>query len=159
MRGVFALFVMDTLRAYSHLPSQEAPQARRRWHPARFFRSLKSAWVFGSDTFFVQFTIIVALTSPLDHKSEPSRMIPQSSWSCMASLVVSTSHSACAQEATQRPRSNYNCAIGSHESYVRAILASAVRPKFQGGLGYRGIVVNFRGCTHVSQIQLPNLLS
>ncbi|KAI5124550.1 hypothetical protein M0805_003072 [Coniferiporia weirii] len=38
---------------------------------------------------------------------------------------------------------------GSHESYVRAILAQAVRPKGEGGLCYRGIVVNFRGCAGV----------
>ncbi|THH05238.1 hypothetical protein EW145_g4942 [Phellinidium pouzarii] len=38
---------------------------------------------------------------------------------------------------------------GSHEAYVRAILAQAVKPKKEGGLGYRGIVVNFRGCAGV----------
>ncbi|KAH9934794.1 AB-hydrolase YheT [Fomitopsis serialis] len=38
---------------------------------------------------------------------------------------------------------------GSHESYVRAILAPACTPVEQGGLGYRGIVVNFRGCAGV----------
>ncbi|KAL5490359.1 hypothetical protein ACEPAI_5192 [Sanghuangporus weigelae] len=38
---------------------------------------------------------------------------------------------------------------GSHESYVRAVLAQAVKPKEEGGLGYRGIVVNFRGCAGV----------
>lgn len=36
--------------------------------------------------------------------------------------------------------------LGSHESYVRAILAPVCTPVEQGGLGYRGIVVNFRGC-------------
>lgn len=35
---------------------------------------------------------------------------------------------------------------GSHESYVRAVLAPAVTPKSEGGLGFRGVVVNFRGC-------------
>ena len=35
---------------------------------------------------------------------------------------------------------------GSHESYVRAILAPACAPPEQGGLGYRAVVVNFRGC-------------
>lgn len=35
---------------------------------------------------------------------------------------------------------------GSHESYVRAILAPACTPVQQGGLGYRAVVVNFRGC-------------
>jgi predicted alpha/beta-fold hydrolase len=33
---------------------------------------------------------------------------------------------------------------GSHESYVRNILAMAVKPKDEGGLGARGIVVNVR---------------
>jgi predicted alpha/beta-fold hydrolase len=36
--------------------------------------------------------------------------------------------------------------IGSHESYVRAILAPACAPVSEGGLGYRAVVVNFRGC-------------
>ena len=36
--------------------------------------------------------------------------------------------------------------IGSHESYVRNILAPAVTPIDRGGLGYRAVVVNFRGC-------------
>jgi hypothetical protein len=35
---------------------------------------------------------------------------------------------------------------GSYESYVRAILAAACSPKSKGGLGYRGVVINFRGC-------------
>ncbi|KAJ7475904.1 AB-hydrolase YheT [Mycena latifolia] len=35
---------------------------------------------------------------------------------------------------------------GSHEPYVRAILAPACTPVDQGGLGYRAVVVNFRGC-------------
>jgi uncharacterized protein len=35
---------------------------------------------------------------------------------------------------------------GSHESYVRAILAPACTPVSDGGLGYRAVVVNFRGC-------------
>ncbi|KAI1794276.1 Alpha/Beta hydrolase protein, partial [Ganoderma leucocontextum] len=38
---------------------------------------------------------------------------------------------------------------GSHESYVRSILAPVCTPVEQGGLGYRGIVVNFRGCAGV----------
>jgi hypothetical protein len=37
--------------------------------------------------------------------------------------------------------------LGSHESYVRAILAPAVMPAHKGGLGYRAVVVNARGCT------------
>lgn len=36
--------------------------------------------------------------------------------------------------------------LGSHESYVRAVLAPAVAPKSEGGLGFRDVVVNFRGC-------------
>jgi predicted alpha/beta-fold hydrolase len=36
--------------------------------------------------------------------------------------------------------------LGSHESYVRAVLAPACAPVDAGGLGYRGVVVNFRGC-------------
>ena len=36
--------------------------------------------------------------------------------------------------------------VGSQESYVRNILAPAVTPIDQGGLGYRAVVVNFRGC-------------
>ncbi|KAI0781038.1 AB-hydrolase YheT [Trametes elegans] len=47
---------------------------------------------------------------------------------------------------------------GSHESYVRAILAPACRPVEQGGLGYRGIVVNFRGCAGVP-LTSPQLYS
>ncbi|KAJ6494883.1 AB-hydrolase YheT [Mycena vitilis] len=38
---------------------------------------------------------------------------------------------------------------GSHEPYVRAILAPACTPVEQGGLGYRAVVVNFRGCSGV----------
>ncbi|KAF8136337.1 AB-hydrolase YheT [Boletus edulis] len=38
---------------------------------------------------------------------------------------------------------------GSYESYVRAILAPACRAVSQGGLGYRAVVVNFRGCAGV----------
>ncbi|PVG02597.1 AB-hydrolase YheT [Serendipita vermifera] len=38
---------------------------------------------------------------------------------------------------------------GSHESYVRHILATACAPKDKGGLGYRGAVINFRGCAGV----------
>jgi predicted alpha/beta-fold hydrolase len=35
---------------------------------------------------------------------------------------------------------------GSYESYVRSILAPACTPASYGGLGYRAVVVNFRGC-------------
>ncbi|ODN79060.1 anon-23da protein [Cryptococcus wingfieldii CBS 7118] len=38
---------------------------------------------------------------------------------------------------------------GSHESYVRNILAWVIKPKSEGGLGGRGVVVNFRGCAGV----------
>ncbi|KIL00421.1 hypothetical protein PAXRUDRAFT_821713 [Paxillus rubicundulus Ve08.2h10] len=47
---------------------------------------------------------------------------------------------------------------GSYESYVRAILAPACRPLSQGGLGYRAVVVNFRGCADVP-ITSPQLYS
>lgn len=36
--------------------------------------------------------------------------------------------------------------LGSQESYIRNILVPAVSPIDQGGLGYRAVVVNFRGC-------------
>lgn len=35
---------------------------------------------------------------------------------------------------------------GSYESYVRSILAATCLRKSKGGLGYRGVVINFRGC-------------
>lgn len=35
---------------------------------------------------------------------------------------------------------------GSYEPYVRSILAAACKPRSEGGLGYRGVVINFRGC-------------
>ncbi|KAJ7274331.1 Alpha/Beta hydrolase protein [Mycena haematopus] len=38
---------------------------------------------------------------------------------------------------------------GSHEPYIRAVLAPACSPVEQGGLGYRAVVVNFRGCSGV----------
>ncbi|KAF8478227.1 AB-hydrolase YheT [Gautieria morchelliformis] len=38
---------------------------------------------------------------------------------------------------------------GSYESYVRSVLSFACSSKEQGGLGYRGVVVNFRGCAGV----------
>ncbi|HEV7738325.1 MAG TPA: hypothetical protein VGO47_13255, partial [Chlamydiales bacterium] len=37
---------------------------------------------------------------------------------------------------------------GSHENYVRAILSSVVPNTSNGGLGMRGVVLNFRGCTY-----------
>lgn len=38
---------------------------------------------------------------------------------------------------------------GSYESYVRAILSRACAPVEEGGLGYRAVVINFRGCAGV----------
>ncbi|KAJ6502571.1 Alpha/Beta hydrolase protein [Mycena sanguinolenta] len=38
---------------------------------------------------------------------------------------------------------------GSYESYVRSILVPATTPAEEGGLGYRAVVVNFRGCAGV----------
>ncbi|KAF7327693.1 AB hydrolase-1 domain-containing protein [Mycena kentingensis (nom. inval.)] len=38
---------------------------------------------------------------------------------------------------------------GSHEPYVRSILAPACTPVERGGLGYRAVVINFRGCSGV----------
>ncbi|EGN92460.1 hypothetical protein SERLA73DRAFT_191112 [Serpula lacrymans var. lacrymans S7.3] len=47
---------------------------------------------------------------------------------------------------------------GSYESYVRCILAPACSPVEQGGLGYRAVVVNFRGCAGVP-VTSPQLYS
>ncbi|KAF9246540.1 AB-hydrolase YheT [Melanogaster broomeanus] len=47
---------------------------------------------------------------------------------------------------------------GSHESYVRAILAPTCRPVSEGGLGYRAVVINFRGCAGVP-VTSPQLYS
>jgi len=38
---------------------------------------------------------------------------------------------------------------GSYESYVRSILSVVCSAKERGGSGYRGVVVNFRGCAAV----------
>lgn len=38
---------------------------------------------------------------------------------------------------------------GSYEAYVRAILYPACTPVEEGGLGYRAVVINFRGCAGV----------
>ncbi|OSC96495.1 AB-hydrolase YheT [Trametes coccinea BRFM310] len=35
---------------------------------------------------------------------------------------------------------------GSHEAYVRAVLARVIPSKNAGGLGFRAVVLNFRGC-------------
>ncbi|PCH35624.1 AB-hydrolase YheT, partial [Wolfiporia cocos MD-104 SS10] len=47
---------------------------------------------------------------------------------------------------------------GSYESYVRAVLNPACTPVERGGLGYRGVVVNFRGCAGVP-LTSPQLYS
>ncbi|KAI0798050.1 AB-hydrolase YheT [Abortiporus biennis] len=47
---------------------------------------------------------------------------------------------------------------GSHESYVRSILAPACTPVEKGGLGYRAVVMNFRGCAGVPMTS-PQLYS
>ncbi|RXW24113.1 hypothetical protein EST38_g1711 [Candolleomyces aberdarensis] len=38
---------------------------------------------------------------------------------------------------------------GSYEPYVRAVLSHACAPVEKGGLGYRAVVINFRGCAGV----------
>ncbi|KAJ8509095.1 hypothetical protein ONZ45_g8705 [Pleurotus djamor] len=38
---------------------------------------------------------------------------------------------------------------GSYESYVRCVLHPACKSEAEGGLGYRAVVVNFRGCAGV----------
>ncbi|KAI0820506.1 AB-hydrolase YheT [Trametes gibbosa] len=45
---------------------------------------------------------------------------------------------------------------GSNEAYVRSIVAPATAPISEGGLGYRAVVINFRGCagTPVTSEQL-----
>ncbi|KAG6832398.1 hypothetical protein H0H92_002666 [Tricholoma furcatifolium] len=47
---------------------------------------------------------------------------------------------------------------GSYEPYVRAILHRACAPIEKGGLGYRAVVINFRGCAGVP-ITSPQLYS
>lgn len=47
---------------------------------------------------------------------------------------------------------------GSHESYVRNCFTHLTKPTDEGGLGYRGIVVNFRGCANVP-VTSPQLYS
>lgn len=47
---------------------------------------------------------------------------------------------------------------GSHEPYVKALLSRACAPVEVGGLGYRAVVVNFRGCAGVP-ITTPQLYS
>ncbi|KAI9061939.1 AB-hydrolase YheT [Trametes sanguinea] len=45
---------------------------------------------------------------------------------------------------------------GSNEAYIRSIIVPATTPREEGGLGYRAVVVNFRGCagTPVTSEQL-----
>ncbi|CDO78054.1 Carbohydrate-Binding Module Family 1 protein [Trametes cinnabarina] len=45
---------------------------------------------------------------------------------------------------------------GSHEAYIRALLARAIPSKQSGGLGFRAIVLNFRGCNG-SPVVTPRL--
>ncbi|KAF8212259.1 Alpha/Beta hydrolase protein [Mycena galopus ATCC 62051] len=47
---------------------------------------------------------------------------------------------------------------GSYESYVRSVLVPATTPVEEGGLGYRAVVVNFRGCAGVP-VTSPQLYS
>ncbi|KAJ7632595.1 Alpha/Beta hydrolase protein [Roridomyces roridus] len=47
---------------------------------------------------------------------------------------------------------------GSYESYVRSVLAPACKSVREGGLGYRAVVVNFRGCAGVP-VTSPQLYS
>jgi len=47
---------------------------------------------------------------------------------------------------------------GSYEAYVRAILVPACKPREEGGLGFRAVVVNFRGCAGVP-LTSPQLYS
>ncbi|KAF8636529.1 hypothetical protein AX17_003342 [Amanita inopinata Kibby_2008] len=47
---------------------------------------------------------------------------------------------------------------GSYEAYVRAILSKACAHVEKGGLGYRAVVINFRGCAEVP-ITSPQLYS
>ncbi|KAF8894594.1 AB-hydrolase YheT [Infundibulicybe gibba] len=53
---------------------------------------------------------------------------------------------------------NHGLTGGSYEAYVRAILGPACTPVEEGGLGYRAVVVNFRGCAGVP-ITSPQLYS
>lgn len=47
---------------------------------------------------------------------------------------------------------------GSHESYVRNVLAVVTRPVSEGGLGWRAAVINSRGCAN-SAVTSPQLYS
>jgi hypothetical protein len=76
---------------------------------------------------------------PLDEYS--TRQLP-SSLLCMVSLAVRK----CSLAASQTQLFLTYARIGSHEAYVRNIIGPAVAPVEEGGLGYRAVVVNFRGC-------------
>ena len=45
---------------------------------------------------------------------------------------------------------------GSHEAYVRAVLANVTPNTDAGGLGFRAVVLNFRGCNG-SPVVTPRL--
>lgn len=45
---------------------------------------------------------------------------------------------------------------GSHEAYVRAVLSRVTLSKTSGGLGFRAVVLNFRGCNG-SPVVTPRL--
>jgi uncharacterized protein len=47
---------------------------------------------------------------------------------------------------------------GSTEAYARAVVAPATAPVSDGGLGYRAVVMNFRGCAG-TPITSPQLYS
>lgn len=64
-------------------------------------------------------------------------------------IIVTHGLTGGSQLVGNRPCIVLRQALGSHEAYVRAILAPAVTPKSEGGLGFRGVVVNFRGCKGV----------
>lgn len=43
--------------------------------------------------------------------------------------------------------------LGSQASYVRSLLSITSKSRSQGGLGYRGIVINSRGCKSTPVVQ------
>lgn len=55
---------------------------------------------------------------------------------------------------------NVNTPGGSYESYVRSVLSAACMSKSEGGLGFRGIVINCRGCeyTLLAYVRVSNQL-
>lgn len=48
---------------------------------------------------------------------------------------------------------------GSYEAYIRAVLVPACTPVEEGGLGYRAVIVNFRGCKSRNMFSDPLLMS